>query len=294
LVTVNKLGQRTEERVHVFNSLKSTQNFNKAQGVKTLCLILALGALTISVPTPQASAQINTYSVTENNTGAVAQMEIRIQQLEEQIRMLTGKVEEQVYTNNKLKQDIKNLQNDMMQSSSGSNQSSNDNRPKAILNNDVNLDWKDRQDNVPSDSSASMQTSTSVVSSGDATALYESAYASLKNRDYEGSRKKFETFLREHPNHVLSANSKYWLGETYYVQGNFTQAAKEFAQGFQNFPDSSKSPDMLLKLGLSLSNTGKKEEACIALSQLPVRFKAGPQNILDRGVDEMDKLGCNG
>ena len=222
---------------------------------------------------------------------ATAQMEVRLQEIEQQMRTLTGRIEEQGYTVNQLKQDIQNLQSVKMQETNqsqyGANQLSDSSRDSS--SGDVKpaeLDWKDKQDNQ------AMQSSTSILSTGDATALYESAYTNLKNKNYQESRSEFEKFLRENPDHVLAANSKYWLGETYYVEGDYQMAAKTFAQGFQKFPDSSKSPDMLLKLGLSLSNSGKKDEACIALSQLPVRFKAGDQDILDRGVDEMDKLGC--
>lgn len=242
---------------------------------------------------------------TDNNIGknignnqAAAQTEIRLQQIETQMRELTGRIEEQVFTINKLKQDIIELQEASNQqqennNSISSNQMGGQNLPDQSF--DTNrLDWKD-QDNISGDrdsNNSSMQTSTSVITTGDATALYEAAYSSLKNKDYLQSRRQFEDFLSQYPNHVLSANSKYWLGETFYVEGDFDKAAKTFAQGFQAYPDSAKSADMLLKLGLSLSNTGKKEEACIALSQLPIRFKAGPQDILDRGVDEMDALNC--
>ena len=222
---------------------------------------------------------------------ATAQMEVRLQEIEQQMRTLTGRIEEQNYTVNQLKQDIQNLQSVKMQETNQSqyeaNQISDSSRDSSSEDiKPAELDWKDRQDNQ------AMQSSTSVLSTGDATALYESAYTNLKNKNYQESRSEFEKFLRENPDHVLAANSKYWLGETFYVEGDYQMAAKTFAQGFQKFPDSSKSPDMLLKLGLSLSNSGKKDEACIALSQLPVRFKAGDQDILDRGVDEMDKLGC--
>ncbi|MEM7618807.1 MAG: tol-pal system protein YbgF [Pseudomonadota bacterium] len=226
---------------------------------------------------------------------ATAQMEVRLQNMEEQMRALTGRIEEQVFTINKLKMDIANMQAANIKPPSqpqtppqyGANQISNSARSDiAEIEKPVELDWKDQSENETAPAS--------VLSTGDATALYESAYASLKNKEYKKSRNKFEQFLREHPNHVLAANSKYWLGETFYVEGEYRQAAKTFAQGFQKYPKSAKSPDMLLKLGLSLSNSGKKEEACIALSQLPVRFKAGSQDILDRGVDEMDRLGCSG
>ena len=234
---------------------------------------------------------IQNYNVTNDNNNSTAQMEVRLQQMEVQMRELTGRIEEQIFTINKLKQDVSSLQAAQVSNADTPKKANLGQVSNDAKRQDLQLDWKDQQDQQKK--TAVMPSNVSSISTGDATALYESAYASLKNKEYVIARGKFENFLSQHPDHVLSANSKYWLGETYYVEGDFKQAARIFAQGFQTFPDSAKSPDMLLKLGLSLSNTGKKEEACIALSQLPVRFKAGPQNILDRGVDEMDKLGCS-
>lgn len=319
----SKHGQKTVEREHVFNNQNTNLTDNKARGKTSLCLGFILMALVVTPSIAMAQSndfssrlnrleneletlnravyngekppQINNQAQSSGNNQAAAQKEIRLQQIETQMRELTGRIEEQVYTINQLKQDVINLQaanqtaNDAPQNVDTNTSNNNSGQMGTSLQNTNNtdlpsLDWK---------GDSAIQGSTSVVTTGDATALYESAYTHLKNKNYSQSREEFQEFLSKHPNHVLSANSKYWLGETYYVEGDFTQAARTFAQGFQSFPDSSKSPDMLLKLGLSLSNSGKKEEACIALSQLPVRFKVGPQDILDRGVDEMDKLGCS-
>ncbi len=323
---VSKHGQKIVERVHVFNKISSNTKNKKVGHFKvpylSLCLVTFVLVLSTSLAYAQNNDLINRLNrmeneletlnravykgekppisiyKTENNTGnnqAAAQTEIRLQQIETQMRELTGRIEEQIFTINQLKQDITALQESNLQAdthnnnSIDSNQMGGQNLPSPTSDSN-SLDWKDQtSDNIDS---STMQTSTSVITTGDATALYEAAYSSLKNKDYSQSRSQFEDFLRQYPNHVLSANSKYWLGETFYVEGDYNRAAKTFAQGFQKYPDSAKSADMLLKLGLSLSNTGKKEEACIALSQLPVRFKAGPQDILDRGVDEMDALNC--
>ena len=51
------------------------------------------------------------------------------------------------------------------------------------------------------------------------------------------------------------------LGETYYVRGDFPNAARAFAEGFQKYPKSGKAPDNLLKLGMSLQAQGKPEQA---------------------------------
>lgn len=260
---------------------------------------------------PQQIYTNNNASTGTSDAQSNAQMEIRLQQIETQMRDLTGKVEEQIYTINQLKNDVGFLQNKVanMPATNTPDTSAADNNnggitrtPAARLEPTPVVDTPPVNNASPSnplnlDLSAQeptgMQVASPIASTSKATAKYEAAYALIQDKKYKDARSAFDMFLKEHPNHVLSANAKYWLGETYYVDGDYGQAARAFAQGFQKFPDSAKSPDMLLKLGLSLANLEKTEEACIALAQLPVKFKAGPKTILDRGEQERSRLNCS-
>ena len=113
-------------------------------------------------------------------------------------------------------------------------------------------------------------------------------------KKYQEAQEGFDAFLESHPDHVLSANAKYWLGETYYVRGNYKKSARIFAEGFQTYPDSAKSPDILLKLGMSLVGMKKNKEACVALSQVEVKFPNGSGPVIKRARTEMEKLDCEG
>jgi len=121
---------------------------------------------------------------------------------------------------------------------------------------------------------------------------YDRAFASLKNGEYPAAQDGFKAFLETYKDSQLIPNALYWLGETYYVQQQFSEAARIFAQGYQDHPDSNKTQDNLLKLGLSLSGMGKKEDACIALLQLA---KQGTKEtpVVSRAQQEAKKLGCS-
>jgi tol-pal system protein YbgF len=121
---------------------------------------------------------------------------------------------------------------------------------------------------------------------------YDRAFASLKNGDYPTAQDGFKAFLQTYKDSQLVPNALYWLGETYYVQQQFSEAARIFAQGYQDHPESNKTQDNLLKLGLSLSGMGKKEDACIALLQLA---KQGTKEtpVVSRAQQEAKKLGCS-
>ncbi len=125
-----------------------------------------------------------------------------------------------------------------------------------------------------------------------AAAAYENAFALIKNGQYKSAEKAFQKFLNENPSHALSGNAKYWLGESYYVRGDYAQSARVFAEGYKQYPKGAKAPDNLLKLGLSLAGMGNKDDACVALGQLTKEYAAGSLPVLRRAEQEMKKLSC--
>lgn len=120
---------------------------------------------------------------------------------------------------------------------------------------------------------------------------YDQAFALLARADYDGAERALKGFLRQHPNDNLAGNAQYWLGETYYVRQDYQNAAIAFGEGFQRYPKNAKSPDNLLKLGMSLAQLNRKPEACAALGRLDQAADA-PANVKDRGKRERQRLGC--
>lgn len=123
-------------------------------------------------------------------------------------------------------------------------------------------------------------------------ALYEAGFADIREQDFDGAQKTFTEFMARYPTHALAGNAQYWLAETYYVRGDYRQAAKLFAKGYQEFPKGQKAPDCLLKLGLSLAKIGKKEDACLSLQQLQKEFPGDSSPVNRRAKQEMTQLSC--
>jgi tol-pal system protein YbgF len=121
--------------------------------------------------------------------------------------------------------------------------------------------------------------------------LYERSYESLLRRQFADAETGFRTFLQKHGDNSLAGNAQYWLGETYYVQGDYRQAAQSFLKGYREFPKSRKAADSLLKLGLSLNRLGQKEQACAAFSQLGGQFPKAAE-ARKRAQSEAKRAGC--
>jgi len=127
---------------------------------------------------------------------------------------------------------------------------------------------------------------------GSVKADYDYAFGLLRQANYVEAESALKDFLEQHADDPLAGNAKYWLGETYYVRGDFRQAAVTFAEGFQRYPESAKAADNLLKLGMSLAQLNKKEDSCGAFSELLKRYPDAPGSVLQRASLERERLSC--
>lgn len=127
---------------------------------------------------------------------------------------------------------------------------------------------------------------------GDPNEQYQHAFNLLRQADYAEAEQALRAFVDAHPEHDLAGNATYWLGETHYVRGQYDQAAVTFAEGFQSYPDGGKAPDNLLKLGMSLAQIDRMDDACGIYAELLDRYPEAPGNILQRARREQAGLGC--
>lgn len=127
---------------------------------------------------------------------------------------------------------------------------------------------------------------------GDAKVQYQHAFGYLRKREFQKAELALKEFLNANPNDQLVPNAMYWLGETYYTQGKYEDAAEIFISGYERHSGSSKTPDNLLKLGLSLLKLDRREDACLAFAQLLSEFPNGTQNLIRRASSESKRLGC--
>ena len=116
--------------------------------------------------------------------------------------------------------------------------------------------------------------------------LYDESYAALQAKKYAEAEAGFKEFLKGNPKHKLAGNAQYWLGETYYVRGRYENASVAFAEGYKNHKASSKGPDSLIKLGLSMSRLKRKDEACAAFVNFPAEFPKASADLKKRAAAE--------
>ena len=121
---------------------------------------------------------------------------------------------------------------------------------------------------------------------------YTYALNLLRQTNYDQAEIALTEFVAQHGDAPLAGNARYWLGETYYVRADYEQAAQTFFQGYQASPGNAKAPDMLLKLGMSLSQLKKKTEACATFDKLVGDFPNASTRINNAVVRERKRAGC--
>jgi tol-pal system protein YbgF len=131
-----------------------------------------------------------------------------------------------------------------------------------------------------------------IADPGAAKQVYEAAYGSLLQQDYGAAEAGFDDFLKRYPNDPLASNAQYWLGESFFVRGQFKQAAAAFLKGYQAYSRSGKAPDSLLKLAMSLDRLGQRDAACSSYAELTAKFPNAPAHIKNRATSERQRIGC--
>ena len=121
---------------------------------------------------------------------------------------------------------------------------------------------------------------------------YRFAFGLLRQARYDDAEVALRAFLKAHGSDPLAGNARYWLGETYYVRGDYQQAAVVFYEGYNSAPKAPKAADTLLKLGMSLASIDKKKEACATFGKLAKEFPDAAANIAKLVTRERQRNGC--
>jgi tol-pal system protein YbgF len=195
-------------------------------------------------------------AVKPSSTNALYEMMGRLEQLQAEVRQLTGKVEEQAY----LIAEMKKSQSTMY---AGFDERMQSLEKKAEGIKPAAADSPQMQEgSVASDAKATESPAAApevkqtpapkqdaVQASGDEKQQYQQAYEALRNGHTAQAIAEFNALLGKNPKGEYANNAQYWLGEAYRVNQDIDSARKAFNSVVENYPSSSKVPDALLKLG---------------------------------------------
>ena len=250
--------------------------------LKTFSLMASF-ALAIFVSAPVAAQQ--------DDTNAMVGLVLQIQQLQDEVRTLTGMLEDQTaeledLSNRQRDQylDLDQRINELRGSSPGPMISGTaGGLTGAAVTTSATVQREDAD--VP-DVRSPLTTSSSVTAlatpdtqAREITASplaekesYDQAFQSLKESKYADAAQQFQLFLGQYPGSEYADNAQYWLGESYYVTRNYEIALEAFQALLTKYPDSPKVSDGLLKIGYTHYELKQWDLARAALEQVEQQY----------------------
>lgn len=220
-----------------------------------------------------ASIQRNMHRSSDSNMEGTSDVLVKMGQMDELFRSTSGKIEEMEYK-------LKALENRI-----------------DMINKDMDIRFKMLEDGhvqAPSTPPASIiGTDVTEKLEGSIEELYQRGLDAVKANDNQTAINAFSKILSDNPDHKLAGNAQYWLGETYYAGKDFNRAAVAFGRGYEKYSKTTKGPDNLLKLGMTMVELNKLPEACAAFTTLPKEFANASESVKNKAADLAKKHACN-
>ncbi len=107
--------------------------------------------------------------------------------------------------------------------------------------------------------------------------LYKQALEEYAKQNYQNARRLLAMLIKEYPYSKYYDNALFWIGQTYYMEGDYEQALKFFDKIIKECeagtaPDCNKLPMAMLKKAYALVNMGNIAEARKVLNDLILQF----------------------
>lgn len=200
--------------------------------------------------------------------GGSAQLSVEIAEMHEELRQMRGQLEKSQYENAQLKSQLKSLSDDVDFRLQELETVARNQALSPLPGDDITSEKQLPEENAEALADPDAPAKATSGAAADSDSHYNEAFEMLNQKAYAKAAASFTTFLRRYPNDPLVPNAYYWLGESYYARGDYVRAADGFRRGYEADKEGQKAPDNLLKLGISLANVKRKDEACIVLGQL--------------------------
>ena len=235
-------------------------------------------------------------------------IDIRIYDLEKDIKNLTLQFEEILFKLDDISNDMVDLESKLISKLEKINiepRKENIENNKATTEEDLEIEEKntlgkivisdDNTKNVkePSDLNAEKEKKSLLQEVSNLKPEEQMQYAldQMMKKNYNDSKNILDHFIENFPENQLSGSAHFWLGKIYLFETNYRKAAIVFGEGVQKFPNSIKAPEMYYELAKSLKEMDKIPESCKTLTLLEQNYEG---NKFTKDPEKIkDKLNCD-
>ena len=122
---------------------------------------------------------------------------------------------------------------------------------------------------------------------------YDFALSFMKVGDYQTAELALREFIDKNKTDELAGNAQYWYGETFRIRQLYSDAATAYLDGYQNYPKSEKAPENLLKLGTTMVELGEKDQGCKMITGIKKQYPKASQSVLQKAQYEQKRFKCS-
>ena len=243
------------------------------------------------------------------DTQRFTSIDIRIYDLEKDIKNLTLQFEEILFKLDDISNDMADLESELISKLEKSNIESkkeNIENYQATTKEDLEIEEKNtlgkivisdnnkaENDKDTSDLNVEKEKNSSLkeLSSLNPEEQMQYALDQMMKKNYNDSKNILDEFIKNFPENQLSGSAHFWLGKIYLFETNYRKAAIVFGEGVQKFPNSIKAPEMYYELAKSLKEMDKISESCKTLALLAKNYEG---NKFTKDPEKIkDKLNCD-
>ena len=119
--------------------------------------------------------------------------------------------------------------------------------------------------------------------------LYQMAYDSVINSDFERSIAEFDQYMSVYPSGRFVTNAHYWKGQAYLYLQRYGEAKESYEIILNRYEASAKLADAMYGLGLAYQGLGNVTQARQLLNEIKRRFpNTGVANLADTKLLQLD------
>lgn len=239
--------------------------------VLTAAVAFSATALAETIPPTSNVADAPVYNAPAPVPTAAAntQLYLMIEQLQNEVQLLRGLVEEQAYELRMLKQQGRERYRDLDARLLDLTKRAASAEKVTPAEESVRAEGGDVQ---PVGSEATPVSTGADVPSDDQKRSYEAARSLIKEKRYDEAVAALHQFIQQYPNSELTGNAYYWMGEVYLVMPQLEQARQAFSIVVTSFPEHRKAADSLFKLAVTMGRLGNNKEAAQYYDAVIERF----------------------
>ena len=121
---------------------------------------------------------------------------------------------------------------------------------------------------------------------------FDIALGLYRDKQYDEAEKGFSAFIQKNPKNKLVAEATYYLGESYAQRGRSREAAEQYLKISTDYATSTRAPDAMLHLAMSLKALGAKEQACATFSEVGRKYPNAPAYVRNGAEREAKRAQC--